>query len=150
MFTTIVHPTDLSEASVPALRTAHNLAKALKSKLIICYIAHPPLVAGGDHVTDPTTNETRNIVAELELHQPSDPDVNRDVRIVVTEQTTRVKTLLGFLEEMHADLLVLGMHKKPGIAGWFGPTITDEVVRNAECAVMVVKQHGSDDDEQNA
>lgn len=145
MFSTIVHPTDLSEASVPALKTAHELAKALKSRLIVCYIAHSPLVASGDHVTDPTTNETRNIIAELESHQPSDPDVNRDVRIIVTEQSTRVKTLLSFLEEMHADLLVIGVHKKPGVAGWFGPSITDEVVRNAECAVMVAKQHDSDD-----
>ena len=149
MFTTIVHPTDLSDASVPALRTAHNLAKALKSKLIVCYIAHPPLVASGDHVTDPTTSESRNIVAELESHQPSDPDVNRDVRVVVTEQSTRVKTLLGFLEEMHADLLVLGVHKRPGIARWFGPSITDDVVRNAECAVMVVKQHDADGEDGN-
>ena len=148
MFSTIVHPTDLSDASVPALRTAHELAKALHAKLIVCYIAHPPLVASGDQVTDPAKQETRNISTEVEAYQPSDPGVNREVRIVVTEQSTRIKTLLGFLEEMHSDLLVLGMHKKPGVAGWFGSSVTDEVVRNAECAVMVVKQHGAGDSEE--
>ncbi len=144
MFSTIVHPTDLSEESVPALKTAHDLAKSLRARLIVCYMAHPPLVASGDRVTDPTTNETRNVASEVESHQPGDPAVQRDVRIVVTEPSTRVKTLLGFLDEMQSDLLVLGMHKKAGVAGWLGATITEEVVRRAECAVMVVKHHGSD------
>jgi hypothetical protein len=47
---------------------------------------------------------------------------------------------------MGCDLLVLGMHKRSGVAGWFGPTITEEVVRRAKCNVLVVKQqHGSED-----
>lgn len=144
MFSTIAHPTDLSEESIPALRTAHDLAKKLDARLLICYIAHSPLVASGETLTDPKTNVTRNIVAEVESHQPSDPAVQREVRIVVTEQSTRVKTLLRFLEEMQCDLLVLGMHQRAGVAGWLGSSITEEVVRRAECAVMVVKHHGSD------
>ena len=31
MFSTIVHPTDLSDASTPALKTAHELARVLGS-----------------------------------------------------------------------------------------------------------------------
>ncbi len=141
MFSTIVHPTDFSEVSIPALQTAHNLAKELGSKLIVCFIAHSPLVASGDSLTNPTTGESRNITEELESHCPVDQAVQRELRIVVTDQSTRVKTLLGFLEEMSAELLVLGMHKKEGVAGWFGHSITEEIVRRAHCPVLVVKQH---------
>jgi nucleotide-binding universal stress UspA family protein len=146
MFKTIVHPTDLSDASVPALQAAHELAKELGSKLLVCYIAHSPLVATGDSITDPTTNEIHNIADELTEIQASDPAVDRELRIVIAEKSTRVKTLLKFLEEMDCDLLVIGMHKSPGVTGWLGTSITDQVVRHAGCAVMVVKQHGHEYD----
>ena len=144
MFETIVHPTDLSEASIPALKTAHQLAKELKTKLIVCFIAHPPLVASGDELMDPTTGETRNIQSELESHQPQDSSVDSELKIVVADHSAGVKKLLPIVEEMDCDLLVLGMHKRSGVAGWFGSTITEEVVRRAECTVMVVKHHGTD------
>ena len=147
MFSKIVHPTDFSEESLPALKAAHDLAGELNAKLQVCYLAHPPLVASGDTLTDPNTNESRNIAAELEAHQPSNPNVNRELRLVVTEESTRVKTLLGFLQELGCDLLVLGMHKRPGVAGWLGSSITEEVVRRAECAVLVVKHTNNETDE---
>ena len=105
----------------------------------MCFFAHPPLVASGDTLTDPKTNEVRDIAAELSKHQPIDSAIQAELRIVITEQSTRVKTLIGFLEEMDCDLLVLGMHKRAGVAGWLGHSITEEVVRRAHCAVMVVK-----------
>jgi nucleotide-binding universal stress UspA family protein len=145
MFSTIVHPTDFSEASGPALATAQELAKTLSARLIVCFVAHPPLVASGDKLTDPKTNATRDIADELETLQPDDSAVERELRIVITEQSTRVKTLLGFLEEMECDLLILGMHKRAGIAGWFSHSITEEVVRLAKCPVMVVKPQDEKD-----
>lgn len=144
MFSTIIHPTDLSEASIPALQTAHDLAKQLNSKLLICFIAHTPLVAADKSLTDPETNETRNIAEELESYQSDDPAIDRELRLVVTDKSTSVKTLLKFLEEMNCDLLVMGMHKRSGVAGWLGHTVTEEVVRRAGCAVLVVKQHDTE------
>ena len=149
MFKLIIHPTDLSEASIPALQSAHELAKKLGSKLLVCFVARSPMVAQGDSLTDPETNETRDIAAELESYQARDPNVEIELRLIVTEKSTPVKTLLSFLEDMDCDLLVLGMHKRAGIAGWLGQSITEEVVRRAGCAVMVVKQHGSEWDLEN-
>ena len=149
MFKTIVHPTDLSETSIPALQSAHELAKELGSRLLVCFVARSPLVAQGDSLTDPKTNEMRDIAAELESYQAGDPEVERELRIIVTDKSTPVKTLLSFLEDMDCDLLVLGMHKRAGLAGWLGTSITEEVVRRAGCAVMVVKQHGSEWDLSN-
>lgn len=150
VFSRIVHPTDLSESSVPALQTAHDLAKSLGSELLVCYIAHPPLVADGESLTDPNTGESRDIAAELESHQPEEVGVKRSVRILVTEHSANVKQLLGILEEMQSDLLVLGMHKRAGIAGWFGSSVTEEVVRRAKCPVMVVKSHDGSSESSHA
>ena len=144
MYKTIVHPTDLSEASIPALQTAHELAKQFGSKLLICFVARSPMVAAGNSLTDPKTGETRDIAAELETFQSPDTAAETELRIVIAEKSTRIKTMLKFLEEMDCDLLVLGMHKRAGVAGWLGLSITEEVVRRAGCAVMVVKQHGHD------
>ena len=145
MFSTILHPTDLSEASLSALKTAHALAKELGSKLTVCYVAHPPLVASGQTVTNPTTDESKDIAAELDTHQPRDPAVQREIRILVTESPTDVKSLLQMLHDKDCDLLVLGMHERSGVAGWFGSSITEEVVRLAKCAVLVVKTVDSDE-----
>jgi len=146
MFSTIIHPTDFSDASGPALATAQQLAKELRANLVVCFVAHPPLVSSGSKLTDPKTNDTRDIAAELESLQPDDPAVPRELRVVITEQSTKVKTLLRFLEEMDCSLLVLGMHKRAGIAGWFSHSITEEVVRLAKCPVMVVKPQDEKDD----
>ena len=144
MFSTIIHPTDLSEESIPALQTAHDLAKQLNSKLLVCYIGHTPLVAAGTSLTDPETNETRDIAAELDSYQSADPSLDREVRILVTEKSTSTKTVLKFLEDMSCDLLVMGFHKRSGVAGWLGHSVTEEIVRRAGCAVLVVKQHDTE------
>ena len=141
MFSTILHPTDLSEASIPALQTAHELAENLGSKLIVCFIAPSPMIASGDTLTDPKTSESRNIAEELDSHLSSGTSVERELRIIITEPSTHVKTMLRFLEEMDCKLLVMGMHNRAGIAGWIRPSITEEVVRRAKCPVMVVKHH---------
>ncbi|MGI9516842.1 MAG: universal stress protein [Pirellulaceae bacterium] len=139
MYTKIVHPTDFSEASLPALQSAHELAEAFGAKLIVCFIANPPLVGSGNKLTDPATNESRDLAAELEGHRAASPSVNRELRVLVTESSTRTKKLIGFLEEMGADLLVMGMHRRSGLAGWLGFSITEDFVRTAHCAVLVVK-----------
>ena len=140
MFSTIIHPTDLTEACVSAQRAAHRLAKSLGAKLLVCYIAHPPLVASANQLTDPETNETRDILQEVQAVQPPDPAVDCEVKIVMADRSASAKSLLGILEKIGCDLIVLGMHKRAGVAGWLGGSITEEVVRQANCAVLVVKQ----------
>lgn len=141
MYSKIVHPTDFSPESLPALEAAHDMAEAHSAELTVCFFADPPVAAQGDTITNPDTGKTRDIAVELEAHQPSRSAVKRELKILITERSTSVKRLIGFLEDMGADLLVIGMHKRSGIAGWFGHTITDDVVRNAHCAVLVVKQN---------
>ena len=139
MYSKLIHPTDLSEASIPALKAAHQLAGKLKAKLIVCFVASPPLIASGNSLTDPNSNTKRELLEELNSHQPADPAVDRELQIMVTEKSTRVKKVLQYMEEMGCDLLVMGMHRRGGVAGWLGSSITEEVVREAHCAVLVVK-----------
>lgn len=141
MYSTIIHPTDLSDASIPALKRAYALAKNFGSRLLVCYIARAPMVASGDTITDPNTNETRNISEEVAAIQPLGPEVNSEVRIVTLEESSGIKPLMSILEGMEGELLVLGMHKKKGISGWFGKSITEDVVSKAHTDVLVVKHH---------
>jgi universal stress protein A len=144
MFSKILHPTDLSDASAAAHKAAHELAKSLGAKLLVCYIATPPLVAGGDEVTDPATGETRNIRDEIHAQQPPDPAVDCEVKIVIADSSAGVKTVLGVLENMNCDLIALGMHERSGVAGWMKSSVTEEVVRRAHCPVLVVKKQDQD------
>ena len=149
MFSTILHPTDLSDASTPALKAAHDLAKSLGSKLLICYLAHPPLIASGSQLTNPETNEVQDLDRAVNELQPIDPKVNCEVKIVMTEQSTAPKKVLALLEQLGCDLIVLGMHKHEGLMGWLGGSVTEDVVSQANCAVLVVKQHGEQREEES-
>jgi nucleotide-binding universal stress UspA family protein len=139
MFSTILHPTDLSDACTPALKVAHRLAKALQAQLLICYIGHPPLIASGNTLTDPETGESRDVLDEIQRLQPLDPAVQCDVKIVLTDRSAGVKHVLGVLEPMGCDLIVVGMHEREGITSWLSGSITEEIVKRAHCAVLVVK-----------
>ena len=150
MYSRIIHPTDFSDASLPAMEAAHDLAGKLGAELTICFLADPPLVAQGDTITNPDTGETRDIAVELEAHHPTSSSVVRDLQILITDRHTSVKKMLGFLRDTGSELLVIGVHRRAGIAGWFGPSITDAVVRKSKCAVLVVKQAASTDDENEA
>lgn len=140
MYSTIVHATDLSEPSIPALKRAHELAKSLHSNLVICFITAPPMVASGTKLTDPKTNQTRDITAEIGAIQPLDPSVQPEIRILTIDDHAGVQPVLDILENMQGELLVLGMHPRHGIRGWFGKSITEEVVQRAKSDVLVVKE----------
>lgn len=140
MYSSIVHPTDLSEASLPALKTAHDLAKSLGAELHVYFIAHPPLVASGDQLIDPETKETRDIPGEIHAIQPFDPQVNSSIKIVTIDENSEPKVLLELLEKMGCDLLVIGMHKRKGVKGWLKASITEDVVRHAHCDVLVARE----------
>jgi nucleotide-binding universal stress UspA family protein len=144
MFSRILHPTDLSDASAAAHSVAHELAKSLGAKLLVCYIATPPVVVSGDELTDPATGETRNIRDEVHAQQSPDPAVDCEVKVVMADTSAGVKTILGVLENMNCDLIVLGMHKRSGVAGWMKSSVTEEVVRRAHCPVLVVKKQDKD------
>ena len=139
MYSNIIHLTDLSKAALPALEAAQELAKRLGSRLHICFVAHPPLVTSGETLVDPKTGETRDIPAELEAALNRDPAVERELHLLLVERSAGIRQMLKTLPPLDAGLLVVGMHKKPGLAGFLGGRITEEVVREAGWPVLVVK-----------
>ena len=139
MYSNSIHLTDLSKAALPALEAAQELAKRLGSRLHVCYVAHPPLVTSGETLVDTKTGETRDIPAELEAAVNRDPAVERELHLLLVERSAGIRQMLKALPPLDAGLLVVGMHKKPGLAGFLGGSITEEVVREAGCPVLVVK-----------
>ena len=139
MYSNIIHLTDLSKAALPALQAAQELAKRLGSHLHVCYVAHPPLVTSGETLVDPKSGETRDIPAELEAAVNRDPAVERELHFLLVERSAGVKEVLKALPPLDAGLLVVGMHKKTGLAGFLGGSFTEEIVREAGCPVLVVK-----------
>lgn len=67
MFPTTVHPTDLPSASIAAPIIAHDLAKEVDSKLIVCFIAHPPFVSSGESLANPITTRAKTLLVVLAI-----------------------------------------------------------------------------------
>ena len=139
MYSNIIHLTDLSKAALPALEAAQGLAKGLGSRLHVCFVAHPPLTTNGYTLVDPKSGETRDITAELETAVDRDPGVELELHLLLVARSAGIREILKALPPLDAALLVVGLHKKRGLAGFLGSSITEEVVRAAGCPVLVVK-----------
>ena len=61
------------------------------------------------------------------------------MHLLLVERSAGIRQMLKALPPLDAGLLVVGMHIKPGLAGFLGGSITEEVVREAGCPVLVVK-----------
>jgi hypothetical protein len=92
----------------------------------------------------PIASANSPIPEGIQAIQPFDAAVNGEVKIITIDDSSRIKPLFAVLENMHGELLVLGMHKKKGISGWFGKNITEDVVSKAHSDGLVVKHKEED------
>ena len=139
-FKRILHPTDYSETSHPALHYAADLAHDARADLILLHVVD---TLGLDNVPygqlaspDQPAAYRRQLFDDLHRLKPDDPQVH--VEYVLSEEDP-VTAILRTAADFGCDLIVLGTH---GVGGWkrlLVGSIAEEVVRRAACPVLVVK-----------
>ena len=133
----IVHPTDFSERSRPAIGVATALARANRARLVIMHVAPVELVAGGA------------------FQAPDDLHAERAELARMREEAARagldgsVETLLGrgdpaneinrTAAEMGCNLIVLGSSGRTGLRRLLMGSVAESVIRQAPCLALVVK-----------
>ena len=75
---------------------------------------------------------------ELRKIQPKDPTVHVEHEVIVADRPD-AEHILGILEERGCDLIVMGTHGRTWLKHLLFGSVTEDVVRNARCPVMVVK-----------
>jgi nucleotide-binding universal stress UspA family protein/quercetin dioxygenase-like cupin family protein len=137
---TILHPTDFSDNSDYAFRTACSLAKDHKACLVLFHVV-PPLVA--PIMTEPAPNpmvsaESQDCVRRWHFVWPEPPDPSVRVEHRVAEGIAS-KEILRMAQELKCDLIVMGTHGRTGLDRLLTGSVAEEVLRKAVCPVLVVR-----------
>jgi nucleotide-binding universal stress UspA family protein len=128
---TILHPTDFSRSSRPALELATTLARDQGARLIIVHVMPEPT---GE------TEQYRDAVAQrwnelLEI-KPADPRVQAEHRL---ERGVTVSEILRVARETKAGMIVMGTHGRKGWSRRLLGSDAETVLRLAPCPVVTVK-----------
>jgi nucleotide-binding universal stress UspA family protein len=136
----ILVPTDFSAHADEAFRVAQTLARAVGAEVILFHVARPPAVVseGGKFLANPANADAANLWDRFHSVQPADAKV-RVVHEVLVADNPRAGHILGILDELGCDLIVMGTHGRSWLRHRLVGSMTEEVVRLARCPVMVVK-----------
>ena len=135
----ILVPTDFSAHADEAFRVAHTLARATGAEVVVFHVARPPAVAteGGALLAGPGQEPT-NLWERFREFQSGDPRVRVEHRVIVADKPSAAH-VLGILDKLGCDLIVMGTHGRHGLRHLLFGSVTEDVVRRARCPVMVVK-----------
>jgi len=136
----ILVPTDFSPHAAEAFRQALGLARPLGASVVVLHVARPPAVVidGGRLLTDPTRGESRDLWADLRKLKTDDPGVGIEHEVIVADQPDASQHP-GHPGEDRVRPDRDGDPWPHGLKHRLFGGLTEEVVRQARCPVMVVK-----------
>jgi nucleotide-binding universal stress UspA family protein len=136
----VLHPTNYSERSRPALMEAAELAITFRADLVLLHVVDtlgPEALTFGELSWGRQPEAYRQRLFG-ELHQALPEQAGLHVIYVLSEEDV-VTSVLRTAIDLGCDLIVLGTHGAAGWARWLTGSIAEEVVRRAPCPVLVVK-----------
>jgi nucleotide-binding universal stress UspA family protein len=142
---TILVPTDFGEASEAALDHAVALAKAFDADLVLLYAFEIPVVGFPDGAVIGTADLTSRVVegAQVGLDRAVRERQAQGVRIrSMLKQGDAWRSVIATVEEIGADLVVMGTHGRRGLPRALIGSVTEKVVRTSPVPVLTV--HGGE------
>jgi nucleotide-binding universal stress UspA family protein len=143
-FRCIVHPSDFSSASRPALARAIGLARGDRARLLIVHVLSTvtPLMADG-YMSPRTYDDLRNAVIAHGRRQ-LDRVIARARRAGVRVQGRLLEgvaadRIVRAARSERADVIVMGTHGRGGFAKLLLGSVAERVVATAPCPVLTVR-----------
>lgn len=142
---TILVPTDFSGYADKSLQVAIDLARQYTSKVFLLHVVGLVIQCTVDYCLDPRTStlvETEAIESAKKRIQTllgKFPD-SKSVDIVADiRKGTPYEEILKAQQEKKADLIVMGSHGQSGLVRHLMGSVTEKVIRQAKCSVLLVK-----------
>lgn len=133
----ILFPTDFSTASNSALEYAASLARERNALLMIVHVQEPPTIYGEGAfyygVPEPDAELLRNMLLAVKPHDPAVACHHRFAQGMPAEG------ILGVAKQENVDLIVMSSHGRSGLSRLLMGSVAEEVLRGAECPVLIVK-----------
>ena len=140
----ILHPTDFSAASWRAFGKAIELARASGSDLLVLHVLNPtkPL-ADSMKVSPPTWEEYGRALrrwASKRLASATARAKAAHVRAIpVLAEGGEAREITRLARARHASLIVMGTHRRTGIARFMLGSVAQRVLPLAPCPVLTVR-----------
>jgi nucleotide-binding universal stress UspA family protein len=138
----ILVPTDLSEASMPALKLAAEFAKAFQAELVLLFVVEPFYTSGDILSAGAVASvvEAQNKTARAHLAREVARLAKRGVRVRSSiGEGTAATVIVESARKGSADLIIIGTHGRTGFSHAFMGSVAERVVRTAGCAVLTVR-----------
>jgi nucleotide-binding universal stress UspA family protein len=140
--TGVLCPVDFSETSHHAVDHAAAIARWYEARLTLLHVFAtlptmdlPPLV-----LRDVDRQRLEAVVRQMAARVP--PEVPVDIRVEQAQYAH--DEILRQLADTGADLLVMGTHGRSGFQRLFLGSVTEKVIRQAACPVLVVPPRAAD------
>jgi universal stress protein A len=136
----ILFPTDFSDRSVAALDYASNLAAWLSATLHIVYVDNLIDLAAKSPYSCPSfvaSTDRNQVKAELEGIIPTIANVACIHHFLAGGPAAEI---CAMVEKERIDLIVMSSHGRTGLSRLLMGSVAENVLRNAACPVLIVKQ----------
>jgi nucleotide-binding universal stress UspA family protein len=136
---TILLATDLTAASREATDRAIDLASRLEARLLMVNVLEKRrLSGGGAHERVDQARSERETLLVKTVRTARDAGVNAEFLLWDGDPGDAIAAAA---EAEHADLVVVGTRGRSGAERMLLGSVSDHVVRHAECPVLVVRPH---------
>jgi nucleotide-binding universal stress UspA family protein len=142
LFKRILVPTDASEYSRRALKTALELARAVQAEVVLLHVSYTPQAYWGYTISYGIT------VTQEQLDQNGELALDATMTGIDTEQVIihkRVESghpvtiILEQIKKENIDLVIMGSHGYGAIAGSVLGSVSQRVLQRASCPVLIIK-----------
>jgi nucleotide-binding universal stress UspA family protein len=144
----ILVPTDLSAFSEQVLDYALELAKGLSANVRLFhaavrpdyevpYLVSPGMRGAAAALVEKAAEMSAHISSELEAicQRKYIYGVNLEYSIA---EGRPAEAICELAQEIHADVIVMGSHSRPGMRHLFLGSVAEKVLRSAPCPVLIV------------
>ena len=133
---------DFSEVTDRVIDRAEQIARAFSSPMRLVHIAEPEpdfvgYEAGPDSVRGQVADELRDERRKLETLAEGPRGRGIDVKALCVQGAT-VEKILEEAGRAGADLIVMGSHGRSGLSRAVMGSVSEGVLRKADCPVMIV------------
>lgn len=136
----ILAPVDFSDCSLEALEYAIQLAKQFGASMTVLHVLEP--VSYGLDFTLVHAGEREKMRGRLESQLSAFVDVAKSQGLparYAIRGGTPADSILSSLQELKADLVVMGTHGRRGVSHVLKGSVAEAVLRRAPCPVLSVK-----------
>lgn len=133
----ILHPTDFSARSRPALEMARTLARVHRARLVLQHVAPAEILTGGAFYAPADLRPEREALNQLR-DETANVGLGESVETRF-RQGDPAAEILQAATELGCDLIVMGSHGRTGLRRLLMGSVAEVVVRAAPCLTLIVK-----------